>query len=308
MFAVLNPSGRAGCDERESSAVLNSAEELSSLFHDGEVSCEVHVVYAVEAELLESCNHLTFCVSAGLIAEAFADRSAYGGCAADSNVLCGICDSVEDLLCVVLFVESTNGASNDTLTAVDTCCFSEILFECASDLCVVTAVNSTDRADTLELFTSSYAAAAEDTLVIIANDGNGGSIEVLMFLLCAVAEAILIALIFLSEILEFAVCGTDAGEALLLVSGKNELDIGLSCCSDLGSVCLDLHTVVNGIYASGNKAASALNFNEAETARADLVYILEVAKCGDVDVRIFAGFKYGDTCGYGIINTVNFYI
>ena len=92
------------------------------------------------------------------------------------------------------------------------------------------------------------------------------------------------------------------------MSGKNELEVCLSCSSDLGSICLDLHTVVYGIYASCNEAARACYLNEAETASTDLVYVLEVAKSGDVDVRIFAGFKYGDTCGYGIINTVNFNI
>ena len=54
-------------------AVLYSSEEFGSFFHDCKVCGEVHVVYSVEAELLESSNHLAFNVCAGFVAEAFAD-------------------------------------------------------------------------------------------------------------------------------------------------------------------------------------------------------------------------------------------
>ena len=76
VLAVLDPSGRAGGDERELAALLDSFEELGSLLHDCEVGGEVHVVYAVEAETLYSRDHLALDVGARLVAEALADSGA----------------------------------------------------------------------------------------------------------------------------------------------------------------------------------------------------------------------------------------
>lgn len=75
-------------------------------------------------------------------------------------MLCGIGDSVKNLLSIVSFVESANGAGNDTLTAVDTGGFSEGLFKRALDFGVETTVSYADSADTLLFVAGSYAAAA----------------------------------------------------------------------------------------------------------------------------------------------------
>lgn len=86
-------------------------------------------------------------------------------------------DSVEYLLSIVSFVESANGAGNDTLTAVDTGGFSEGLFKRALDFGVETAVSYADSADTLLFVAGSYAAAAEDTLGVVSDDGNGRVVD-----------------------------------------------------------------------------------------------------------------------------------
>ena len=308
VFAVLNPSGRAGSDERELAAVLESAEEFGSFFHDGKVSGEVHVVYAVEAELLESSNHLAFGVGTGFIAEAFTDGSTNGRSAADSNMLGRIGDRVEDLLGVVLFVKSANGTCNNALTAVDTRSFSELSIEERSNLGVETTVHHADRTDTLHLIAGSNAAAAEDTLVGVTNDGNGRVVDFELFLVVAVSKLGFIAVVFLSELLEFAGGGTGAGQTLSFVSREYEFEVGLAYGSDLRSVGLDFHAFVYGIYAGCNETARTGNFNETETASADFVDVLEVAESGDVDIRISAGFKNGNAGRYGIFSTVYFYI
>ena len=177
-------------------------------------------------------------------------------------MLCGIGDSVEYLLSIVSFVESANGAGNDTLTAVDTGGFSEGLFKRALDFGVETAVSYADSADTLLFVAGSYAAAAEDTLGVVSDDGNGRVVDLSLCFLRGVAEAVFVNTVFLAELLEFAGGGAYAGEALLVVSGKNELEVCLSYGSDFGSVCLNLHAFVYGIYAGSNKTSRALNFNE----------------------------------------------
>ena len=148
-----------------------------------------------------------------------------------------------------------------------------------SDVGVESAVVCTDYADTLHILTYSYAAAAKDTLIVVTNEECCGGIERIVYTLTL--EVACIAAVLVCEGLKLTAGGTGAGETLLLVVGKNKLEVGLSCSENLGSVGVDLHSVVNGIYASGNKSASAYNFNEAEAARADFVDILKVAESGN---------------------------
>ena len=84
-------------------------------------------------------------------------------------------------------------------------------------------------------------------------------------------------------------------------------DLGMRAASTTG-VCLDFHTIIDRIYTSSNHTASACYFNKAETACADFIDIFKIAECGNVNIRISAGFKNGDTCRYGIVYTINFYI
>ena len=105
MLAVLDPSGRARGDHGELTAILDAAHQLVSLLNDGQVSGEVHVVHALKAQGLDSGNHLTLAVGAGLIAEALTDLGTDGGSGADQHVLGGVCQSGEYLIGIVTLVE-----------------------------------------------------------------------------------------------------------------------------------------------------------------------------------------------------------
>ena len=140
---------------------------------------------------------------------------------------------------------------------------------------VKSSVVSADYTDLLHILTSSYAAAAKDTLVVVANDGNRGKIERILGLFAL--EVFLVNTVLLAELLELAGGAADAGQTLSVVVGKNELEVGLTSLSDSGAISSDFHTLVYGIYAGGNESAGALDFNEAETACADLVDVLHIA-------------------------------
>ena len=92
-------------------------------------------------------------------------------------MLCGIVDSLNDLLSIVLLIESTNGTSNDTLTAVYAGCLCEVALKCATDNCVIATVLCADSTDALELVTCCGATTAKDTLIGIADDGYAGVID-----------------------------------------------------------------------------------------------------------------------------------
>ena len=202
MFAELDPAGRAGSDEREFASVLESFNELVRLFHDSEVSSEVHVVNAVETEAFESCDHLALDVGAGFKAEALADLSANGRSTADSDVFRRIGDGSVNPRGVVLFVKSADRASDDTLTAVDAGGIGERKFKLAADRGIVASVLCADGADRLDLVTDGNASAAKNTLTVVADDGRRRFVDI-GFLLVGV-EVVLVHAELIGKTLEFA--------------------------------------------------------------------------------------------------------
>ena len=84
-----------------------------------------------------------------------------------NNNLIRIVDSVEYLVCVVLFNQCACRTYSSTLTAGNTGNISKLLLESAADFCVKTSVVSADNAYKL-LFTSGNASAAEHALVVVS--------------------------------------------------------------------------------------------------------------------------------------------
>ena len=273
VLAVLDPTGRAGGDEGEVLAFLHSLEEFSCFFHDGKVCGEVHIVNAVEAETLESGNHLAFGVYAGFNAEAFAEGCADGGSGADRNVLGGIVQCFEYLVGIVLLVERAYGASDDTLTAGYAGAGSERIFECGADDGVEAAVERFDNTDALHILTSSNTAAAEDTFVVVTNEESGAFVFYVLNVLACEAVFIFNTEVT-AELLQLAASAADAGETFLLVGRKDEFKVGLSGSHDLGSVCSDLHAVRYFGNASSHKTSCTLDLNKAKATSADLVDVL----------------------------------
>ena len=306
VFAVLDPTGRAGCDEREVLAFLHSAEEFGCFFHDGKVCGEVHVVNAVKANAFESGNHLTFGIHAGLDAEAFADGGTDGRRGADRNVFGGIVDGIPNFFGVILFVERAYRASNDTLTAGYARGSCERLIECGADLCIEAAVERFDDADALHILTSGNATAAKDTFVVVTNEESGAF--VLETFHVSACETVLVGHAEIAaELLQFTAAAADAGETFFLVCGKDEFKVGLSGGLNLGGVCIDFHAVCDFGYASSHKTSCALDFNKAEAASADLIDVLEVAECGNIDFRNSGSVDDLTACGDFIFASVDFY-
>ena len=139
------------------------------LLDDGEVGGEVHIVHTVKAETADSGDHLALNVSAGLVAEALADSSADGGSRADHDMLVRVCKSLKHARGVVLLIERADRARNDALTAGDAGGLCESLIERRCYKRIKAAVDCGNRADTL-IVARADAAAAEDTLIIIADE------------------------------------------------------------------------------------------------------------------------------------------
>ena len=280
--------------KRKVFAFFYSVQKFCCFFHDGKVSGEVHIVNAVKAEALDCGNHFAFCVNTGFIAEAFADGGTDGGCCADGNVLGGVVERFPNLSGVVLFVERTNGAGNDTLAAGYAGGCSEGLFKCGADASIKATVDGFDRADALHILTSRYTTTAEDTFVVVTNEESGAFVF-FVFIVFAFEAGFVCNTEIVAKLLELTAVAADTGETFSLMCGEDELEVGLSGFNNLGGVCPDFHAVGYGCYAGSHKTSGAFHFNKAKTASADLVYVLEIAKGGDIN--------FCDSCGIDDLDT-----
>lgn len=61
---------------------------------------------------------------------------------------------------------------------------------------------------------------------------------------------------------------------------EDELESRLAALAHALRVCEYLHALVYGVDAGGHERAGALDLDHADTARADFVYLLEVAEVG----------------------------
>lgn len=214
MLAELDPSGRAGSDHRESSAFLNAVDELCAFLHDSKVGAEVGVKYLVEAEHMEGCSHFAGDVCADRHTETFAEGSSDRRSCMYYNVLCRICKSLEYLSGIVALNECACRTNYGTLTAAYAGNVAEVFIERAADRCVKASVVSADNGYILVL-TCSYAAAAEDTLVVVSYEVESRIVYLILSLLAG--EFFLVNAVLETELLKLAVIVSRAGETFFIV-------------------------------------------------------------------------------------------
>jgi hypothetical protein len=216
-----------------------------------------------------------------------------------------IVDSSEYRSGIVLLIESTGGAGNDTLTAVDAGGICQLQTVGRLDFCIVTTIGCTDGTNALQLVTSSNTAAAKDTLGIVTNDGNRRIVDIEDLLIGG--EVVFIYTVLVAELLQFTGGRTNAGEALLVVSRENQLQIGLTGSLNLLRIGENLHAIRYGIYTGGNQTAGTGNLNEAQTARTDFIDIFQIAEGRNVDSGNSGGLEDGRIGRNLYLNAVDFY-
>ena len=144
------------------------------------------------------------------------------------------------------------------------------------------------------------------TLVVISSEVRSRVVELIGGL--EADESVLIYAILKTELLELTVCASYTGETAHVVGRENKLESSLTSISYLLSVRADLHTLGNGVYACGNKTASAGSFNNTDAACADLVFFFHIAEGRDLYTCCTRSLKNGCALGYAYSNTVNFTI
>ena len=190
-------------------------------------------------------------------------------------------------------MERTRGAGGNTLSAVD-----------AGHSCqrhpprglngrIEPAVHRANNPHRLGFVAGSHAAAAEHALVVVPNDGHGQVIHIVLVHGACKAVPILNAQIQ-AELLQLAVLVAHAGKALLVVIGKQQLQVDLAGFADGGGIGLHHHSLAHGQHASGLQGARA-RIHHAQAASADLIDILEVAQGGNIDTCFLGSLQNGRT-------------
>ena len=302
VLAVLDPSGRAGGEHGQGAAVLDAVHQLGGLLHDGQVSREVGIEDLVEAQTLQGLGHLAGHAGADGHAELLAQGNADSGGGLHDHDLLRIGDGGPHLGGVVLLSQGAHGAGVDALAAEDAVGLHDVAAKGGSDLGLEATLHSADGADLLHLTAGSQAAAAQDALVGIAHDGGGEIVQRVVDV--RAAEAVLIGAQLLGQLLQLAVLAADAGEALALVVGQDQLQHGLAGRADSGGVGLDDHALGHGHHAGSGQGAGA-HVHHTHTAGADLVDVLEVAQGGNMDVGLTGSFQDGGTGRNADLHAIN---
>ena len=282
-------------------ALGSALDKLVRFFHNGKVCGEVYVEHGVEAEQSESGVHLALYVRADGVAELFAERGADGRSGTYDNYLLGIVYRGAYIVDFALFVQCARRADVNALPACRTGRFGKFFVERTTDIGCETAVSRADYGNVLNRFTCSDAPAAEHAFGVISYKIIGGRIGLRRRHFAP--ESVHIAIVFVSKFLQFAVHVPLARKAGFVMIGKQQFDSGLSGLTDSRRIGKNFHTLVNGVYARGDKTSCALDLANADTARADLVYCFHIAKRGDFNTGDLSRFEYGRSLGnaYGYI-------
>ena len=191
MFAVLNPTRRAGGNQRQCAAVLNTIDQLVSLFQDSQVCREVGIKYAVESQTVQCSGHLSFYNGSNRKSEAFAQTHTNGRCCLNDNELIRIFQCSLNLSGRILLIEGAHRASCHALSAVYAAGLCKRKVKGTSDVCIESTVVCADYADSLKVFTGSHASSAKNTFVVVSDDGFGAGIYAKRILLSGIATSTL---------------------------------------------------------------------------------------------------------------------
>ena len=109
----------------------------------------------------------------------------------------------------------------------------------------------------------------------------------------------------LAQLLQLAVAAADAGKALLLVGGKDQLQVDLAGGEHPLGVGQHLHPLGHRVDAGGHQVLHPLDLHHADAAGADLVDVLQEAEGGDVDGQLPGRLQDGGPLGHRHRETVD---
>ncbi len=249
-------------------------------------------------------DHLALDVGANRHIEGFPQGDPDGGRGLDHHMLMGVGEGPPHVAGVVLFGDGPSGADHDALAAGDAGHVPQALLKGAADMGGEAPVVGADDPHRLPLLAGGHTPAAEDALVVIPEHVLGGVVKLVLGVLPGV-DVFVVDPEVLAELLQLAVAAAHAGKALLLVGGKDQLQINLAGGEDPLGVGEHLHPLRHRVDAGGHQVFEALYLHHADAAGANLVNVLQKTQGGDINGQLPGSLQDGGALRDGDRKAVN---
>ena len=263
MLAVLDPARRAAGNHGQHASVVEAVDELGAFLHDGQIRTEIGIKYLGKSQTAQGGRHLARDAGAHGQAEFFTQGGAHSGRGLNHHMLGGIGQGLPHILRVVGFGQRAYGAGGDALAAVDAGHFGQLHLPGAFDGGLEAAAHRANHAHLLDICAGAHAAAAQNALVVVADDGDGAGIRFILILGSGEAIAAFHAQIQ-AQLLQLAVLAAHTAEALLFVVAQNQLQIDAARLAHGRGVGFDHHVGRHRQYAGSlQRAAAAVHHAQA---------------------------------------------
>ena len=290
-----DPAGAAACEHGPAGQPpgLEAVEELAALLHNGQVGGKVGVKHILEAQPPQGGGHAAHGGLLPLQPKCLAPGGTDGGSHLDHGNLVRVGQGGKGPLGVVPLPQAAHGTVGDALAAQGTVRVLNDPVVRHVDGGAAAGARQVPDGQGLDLVTNLDAAHAFDALIIIMVQGEGGGpgppqSPWQLALIGQGQDAQVI-----GNRLKLAVPAADAGGALAVVLGQNELHIGPPGGPGTGGIGVDHHSLLHRVVAGGDHGPLPLHLHAADPAGSDLIDPLQVAQVGNTDVGRFGGLQDG---------------
>ena len=279
----MNIGSATGCFFDQ--GVLQSRQQLRSLFENREIGREIRVENGAEADATQRRDHLARDQRAGRITEALAQRRANGRRRLHDHVVVGLVERAPNVLDLILFRDGAHRAHGGALAALHAGDRAQVVIERRANHRLETAVLWEQRADVLRLHAYTDATAALDALAAVADQRGRRGVDSLSGLFAVVAQFADAQLG--RKRLKLAILVSVARLAIAVVLGKQEFDHGATGFAHAPRVGEHLHALGGRHRARGDEVSRAFDLDDAYPASADRLQPFDETHCRNADSGLF---------------------
>ena len=307
LLAVLHPAGTTAGDDGQVLPGFQPLHELGGLLHDGHVGGKVGIEYPVEAQAAQGGGHFALHIGADGHTERLTQGGPDTGGGLDNDVLLGVVDGGPDGVGLHHGSDGPGGTGYDALAAVDAGALPQGDVKAGAHMSLKAPLGNCDGAHPHHLLAGGHTPAAEDALAVVADEVGGAGVDLIVVFL-PLESHIVVHAVFPAQPLELALAAAGTAEALLVVDGQQQLQVGSAGGLDPFGVGEHLHSLGNGIDTGGDQVLSPLHLHHAHAAGPDLVDAFEIAQGWDGNTGGVGRLQDGGAGGGAAGDIVDFQI
>ena len=251
--------------------VSKPLQELTALFHDGQVSGEVGIKDIVKAHRFQCCDHTLGGGKLGIQMVVLRPCGPYGRGDLHHRDLLGIRQRIPHLSGIVMLLQSAHRAVGDALTAEGAVRLTQRAEPAHAYCRAGTGANHIPDVHALDLIAHLNAAHAADAAVLNAHHGIGEVVfDVLQVLDVMVPQQVIV----VAQLLQLAVAAAGTLGAVVIMLAQQQPQIDAPCLAHTGRVGMYHHAFRHRVVAGGHQSCVSLHLHHADAAGGDLIDIL----------------------------------